>query len=877
MYQGVCYADTKDCTEDEKTAGHIAKGSKAYNYGGSYGNCVPASTGGCIADHTLYNGVCYAGCTADHTFYQGVCYANTRTCRDAKKNIIKGEQSYISGTAGSYTACTPLVCSDNYILDAGVCYAGAVSCDISQTDDAGQTTITKGKKIYDQKGQYHNECRSSVSFSVTHLENKNRFISSQEVRKTITDAGRTPVTEKVKEATLSISSIQGESKWYISPHTSLPPSSETWLTTKPTKYIIPYFLPDGLNKLYLWVADSKGDIIAFESADFLLDTTPPAITLTRKPEKKSAKKNFFFTVDTLDKERGVSYYYCKTGGLPCNPRIVLEKQSLRVGTSSEGYHAVTFKAVDASGNESKLTYKWFREPAKPTKPTSCIALVGAEGGQKQELISNGFELLTCQQDGTWNTSIKCDAGYDNQDTSKPKECVKTPVGFYSPGEDASRYECATGLPANSLAWVGEGRGSKAECTVSCADGYHLFSVNRAQCDPYPTLSVTTQQAITNDNIKVFSVDGTCNIDGVSNVLVYDVEGNILATTDCNSSSWSVNLDLRKFRPTDVLTAHISELDIEFQLLNPDAVDTEGELEPAEFNKRRKMKQFKTFKWELPSHCHENFVFSPPLNPFTTEGFCVAKYEMKNPTGKQAVSRPRYSPLIDISRAEAIRWCQGMGSGYDLISNDQWQTVARHIESESLNWLNPEQSGKTLPQGNQTATILEASLNDQCSAGDPPSLKQQTFCPSDLRQTKENRVFVLPHGEVIWDLAGNVSEWVKDDLSLPGDATISQSMVGQNIYVNSLLLGSGLSFFKSLFGATKSYSTHAGLGYGYIRDEVGILRGGYGRISGLFTFELVHPNPNITPYNSQVRTIDTRGFRCVHPVLPPEVSQDTSQD
>jgi len=54
-------------------------------------------------------------------------------------------------------------------------------------------------------------------------------------------------------------------------------------------------------------------------------------------------------------------------------------------------------------------------------------------------------------------------------------------------------------------------------------------------------------------------------------------------------------------------------------------------------------------------------------------------------GKQIVSQAGKYPIADINQTEAIAACQSMGVGYHLITNDEWMTLARNIESNGKNW------------------------------------------------------------------------------------------------------------------------------------------------------------------------------------------------
>ena len=77
----------------------------------------------------------------------------------------------------------------------------------------------------------------------------------------------------------------------------------------------------------------------------------------------------------------------------------------------------------------------------------------------------------------------------------------------------------------------------------------------------------------------------------------------------------------------------------------------------------------------------------PLFRKTTQSiaFVSSKYEMKNDGSGQAVSQAAGAPYMGVNRDEAVAKCTGMGSGYDLLTNDGWQSMARHIELVGDNW------------------------------------------------------------------------------------------------------------------------------------------------------------------------------------------------
>lgn len=55
------------------------------------------------------------------------------------------------------------------------------------------------------------------------------------------------------------------------------------------------------------------------------------------------------------------------------------------------------------------------------------------------------------------------------------------------------------------------------------------------------------------------------------------------------------------------------------------------------------------------------------------------------SGKAILSQAGKYPIAVINQTEAIAACQSMGSGYHLITNDEWMTIARSIEVNPVNW------------------------------------------------------------------------------------------------------------------------------------------------------------------------------------------------
>lgn len=254
----------------------------------------------------------------------------------------------------------------------------------------------------------------------------------------------------------------------------------------------------------------------------------------------------------------------------------------------------------------------------------------------------------------------------------------------------------------------------------------------------------------------------------------------------------------------------------------------------------------------PLSCPSGYVPVPALPGYTDKGFCVAKYEMKNDLG--AKSQPRSEPWVDISRDEAIEKCQSLGSGYDLISNAHWQTIARNIADVADNWGFAEngQISKFAYRGSLSQGISDSSRPHAQEASD--SDEEGCFNTGQVCSKKtwnsQRRTHVLTNGSVVWDLAGNVSELLKDNnYNTQGkDGFIADMDVNHTGLSN---LGNDLSC------EYPSANNNCGFGFGVMNYKLGaIVRGGswYSEwASGVFAVNL-HITPQTSHYNI--------GFRCV---------------
>ena len=243
-------------------------------------------------------------------------------------------------------------------------------------------------------------------------------------------------------------------------------------------------------------------------------------------------------------------------------------------------------------------------------------------------------------------------------------------------------------------------------------------------------------------------------------------------------------------------------------------------------------------------CEENYIPIPSNEDFYDGSFCVMKYEAKLEGGK-AVSQPEGRPLTRISHPNAIDLCRANGSRYDLITNDQWQNIARLIEKEDKNWSSGKsrvRAGNSLNCGVNTGAPKAASDDDRDDCAG-------TKCGSKWHYKR--RTHFLPGG-VIWDMCGNVGEMMKD-------ANKSAYKFNDYVYKMNLTL-------RRKFGPKKDYTgtgselrrnQYWGLGHADLSGGKSlIVRGGQNRSGGVFSASLQYDQ-------NKSRLGHNIGFRCVY--------------
>jgi hypothetical protein len=156
-----------------------------------------------------------------------------------------------------------------------------------------------------------------------------------------------------------------------------------------------------------------------------------------------------------------------------------------------------------------------------------------------------------------------------------------------------------------------------------------------------------------------------------------------------------------------------------------------------------------------SGCPSGYILVPGDTDYGTTDFCVMKYEAKF-GDKGAESRAAGLPARGtISQNTALAACRNLGPGYALINNAEWMTIAANVANVASNWSGNAVGSGALNRGhsdNDPAIALAASTDSSACSG-----TNQTC--SDTSWNDQRRTHKLSNNNVIWDLAGNVWEWV----------------------------------------------------------------------------------------------------------------------
>lgn len=279
-------------------------------------------------------------------------------------------------------------------------------------------------------------------------------------------------------------------------------------------------------------------------------------------------------------------------------------------------------------------------------------------------------------------------------------------------------------------------------------------------------------------------------------------------------------------------------------------------------------------------CPDGYVYVPENQSILQDEFCVMQFEAKawqdvdsdnivdsgevdsDGCNEAACTTANWgtSSFVPGSSAEGKPWrmidldtaksaCQLLGDNYDLISNLEWMTIAMNIESDLDNWVGGVVGAGCLSRGNNGVAdgcgYAHTDLDDRSIA---------------TRIDTEGRL-ELTNGNQIWDLSGNVSEWVdfgKDDLAALGPKFCNNSWQEFTSEFCTGLFDTD-HYMPANPAGTLASSYDSSFGLGRIEGGTGgaITRGGdyeSGDYAGLFSFSLAADRSYVGAKT---------GFRCVY--------------
>jgi hypothetical protein len=176
-------------------------------------------------------------------------------------------------------------------------------------------------------------------------------------------------------------------------------------------------------------------------------------------------------------------------------------------------------------------------------------------------------------------------------------------------------------------------------------------------------------------------------------------------------------------------------------------------------------------------CPQGYAFVAGNAALATGDFCVMQFEAKardaagaiveagcnaacepdGLTGVTADSVPAGQPWRYLSAIFARDACRALGREHDLISNPEWMTIARDAERVGANWSGGAPGAGRIVEGRTDGSPED--LSGVADARDPYSDTGNSAADAPGSGWEQRRTVHLSTGGVVWDLAGNVQEWI----------------------------------------------------------------------------------------------------------------------
>ncbi|MFA4834201.1 MAG: hypothetical protein WC619_05165, partial [Patescibacteria group bacterium] len=209
------------------------------------------------------------------------------------------------------------------------------------------------------------------------------------------------------------------------------------------------------------------------------------------------------------------------------------------------------------------------------------------------------------------------------------------------------------------------------------------------------------------------------------------------------------------------------------------------------------------------YCGDGFVWVTGSAKYgTLPGFCVAEKKTRNDINEI---------IANVSQGEAQLACQALGTGYHLISENEWLTIAENI--------------------------IKLGAND--TDEDVLGLQLATGLPAQAGEIASTTAYTLVNGNMVYELAGQAGEWTNETITGKGCPELSGD--GWQEYYNVL-------DYKGLAIAPPYYLNNADNNIGKIKigSSEETLRGFVRGVGGIYSLDLSYA-PTAAGENI--------GFRC----------------
>jgi hypothetical protein len=149
-------------------------------------------------------------------------------------------------------------------------------------------------------------------------------------------------------------------------------------------------------------------------------------------------------------------------------------------------------------------------------------------------------------------------------------------------------------------------------------------------------------------------------------------------------------------------------------------------------------------------CPNDYLYINGNSSLGTSDFCVMQFEAKD-FGGIPTSSATQIPWVNIDLPSAKTTCNSLGGGFDLLSNPEWMTIAREIESLASNWTSGVVGSGCIFMGHNGQPTGASGCHYQ---GATSVLDHGTVGARNILAR-----LILNNGQEIWDFSGNAAEWI----------------------------------------------------------------------------------------------------------------------